>query len=160
MNRRSRFRSILKWSSTLLCLLTATAFAVSGWCQITLTFAFRSTGYQFWLGGGKAFIDWWHISSDVDDALPSWGFLSNLGWPEFGLPWSLLPETQGPPLSRLGLPLLSGLAILLVPTALIWWRETRRPFPNHCHQCGYNLTGNASGRCPECGSVELPQEMT
>jgi hypothetical protein len=21
----------------------------------------------------------------------------------------------------------------------------------HCQQCGYNLTGNVSGRCPECG---------
>jgi hypothetical protein len=29
-----------------------------------------------------------------------------------------------------------------------------------CAQCGYNLTGNVSGRCPECGSsfssVEAP----
>ncbi|HKQ47230.1 MAG TPA: hypothetical protein VJZ71_04070 [Phycisphaerae bacterium] len=24
--------------------------------------------------------------------------------------------------------------------------------PGHCHSCGYNLTGNVSGRCPECGT--------
>ena len=24
--------------------------------------------------------------------------------------------------------------------------------PNICRQCGYNLTGNVSGRCPECGT--------
>ena len=23
--------------------------------------------------------------------------------------------------------------------------------PGHCRHCGYNLTGNVSGRCPECG---------
>ena len=30
----------------------------------------------------------------------------------------------------------------------------RRPFypPGHCKMCGYNLTGNESGVCPECGS--------
>ena len=26
----------------------------------------------------------------------------------------------------------------------------RRP-PGHCQACGYNLTGNMSGTCPECG---------
>lgn len=24
--------------------------------------------------------------------------------------------------------------------------------PEVCPQCGYNLTGNVSGRCPECGT--------
>ena len=23
--------------------------------------------------------------------------------------------------------------------------------PGHCRHCCYNLTGNVSGRCPECG---------
>lgn len=27
----------------------------------------------------------------------------------------------------------------------------RRVDPNRCRRCGYNLTGNTSGRCPECG---------
>ena len=25
--------------------------------------------------------------------------------------------------------------------------------PNLCRQCGYDLTGNVSGRCPECGTA-------
>jgi hypothetical protein len=25
--------------------------------------------------------------------------------------------------------------------------------PGHCQICGYNLTGNVSGRCPECGKA-------
>lgn len=32
------------------------------------------------------------------------------------------------------------------------WRVLRRgPKRGHCARCGYNLTGNASGTCPECG---------
>jgi len=39
-----------------------------------------------------------------------------------------------------------------IPTILLWWRD--RPFPaGHCQQCGYDLTGNVSGRCPECGTA-------
>src|SRR5262249_37714200 len=34
--------------------------------------------------------------------------------------------------------------------AFIVWRLDRRPPPGHCN-CGYDLTGNVSGRCPECG---------
>jgi len=31
------------------------------------------------------------------------------------------------------------------------WREFRRPKRGFCQSCGYDLTGNASGTCPECG---------
>jgi hypothetical protein len=29
----------------------------------------------------------------------------------------------------------------------------RRPGPGHCPSCGYDLTGNVSGVCPECGAA-------
>jgi predicted amidophosphoribosyltransferase len=47
------------------------------------------------------------------------------------------------------------LPLLLVgaPTALLWWRDRRLIPPGHCQNCGYNLTGNVSGRCPECGQA-------
>ena len=32
--------------------------------------------------------------------------------------------------------------------------RTKEAFPAHCcQQCGYNLTGNVSGVCPECGAA-------
>lgn len=55
------------------------------------------------------------------------------------------------------------LVVFLVPAAIVfvgyvrigmleaeaqWRRKMRRCF---CVRCGYSLTGNISGRCPECG---------
>jgi len=40
---------------------------------------------------------------------------------------------------------------------LLWaarWLLRRRRVPGgHCQRCGYNLTGNVSGVCPECGAA-------
>ena len=36
--------------------------------------------------------------------------------------------------------------------AVAFWILDQRPSqPGRCHKCGYDLTGNVSGRCPECG---------
>jgi len=42
--------------------------------------------------------------------------------------------------------LAAGVAYLF---ALIW---RRHPVQGHCTHCGYNLAGNTSGICPECGT--------
>lgn len=44
---------------------------------------------------------------------------------------------------------LCGLALGFI----LWWLNERRfrvP-PGHCPNCDYDLTGNVSGVCPECG---------
>jgi membrane protein implicated in regulation of membrane protease activity len=41
-------------------------------------------------------------------------------------------------------------AIILLILMILWRRMKPRP-PGHCQNCGYDLTGNVSGRCPECG---------
>ncbi len=38
------------------------------------------------------------------------------------------------------------------PTAILWWRD-RRPKAGFCKVCKYDLTGNVSGTCPECGTA-------
>ena len=40
------------------------------------------------------------------------------------------------------------------------WPGFRRRFkPNECRHCGYDLTGNVSGVCPECGTpINDPDE--
>ena len=43
-----------------------------------------------------------------------------------------------------------------IPTYILWRRDRRKP-EGCCQQCGYDLTGNESGVCSECGTeVERP----
>ncbi len=45
-------------------------------------------------------------------------------------------------------------------TFLFRWSRRSCP-PGHCHVCGYSLTGNTSGVCPECGTAgEFPPAET
>ena len=48
---------------------------------------------------------------------------------------------------------LAHLAVLCgIASAALWYLDRRRPRqPGRC-ACGYDLTGNVSGRCPECGA--------
>jgi hypothetical protein len=60
---------------------------------------------------------------------------------------------MNPPARRVAwvtIPLWIPLVLVAMPTGLLW-RRNRRPPPGHCPHCGYNLTGNVSGVCPECG---------
>jgi hypothetical protein len=67
---------------------------------------------------------------------------SSLGlrWPE----WYKTSHTQ------IVLPFWLVLLGLGVPTMAAWLPRSRRS-RGLCHKCGYDLTGNVSGRCPECG---------
>jgi hypothetical protein len=49
------------------------------------------------------------------------------------------------------------LQVVAAPTALLWWKGRRRIPRGHCWKCGYDLTGNVSGRCPERGEA-VPRE--
>ena len=43
---------------------------------------------------------------------------------------------------------------MILPAIWIIRRYRSRPHPiGFCQKCGYNLTGNVSGICPECGTV-------
>jgi hypothetical protein len=49
------------------------------------------------------------------------------------------------------MPLWIPLLLVIAATAWLWLRLRSTP-AGHCRTCGYDLTGNVSGRCPECGS--------
>jgi hypothetical protein len=54
--------------------------------------------------------------------------------------------------------------VTMAPTALLWcldWLHRQGRPPRHCQTCGYDLTGNVSGICPECGTpIERRAEGT
>jgi hypothetical protein len=49
------------------------------------------------------------------------------------------------------LPLGVLIVMLVVPT-IVLARPDRRAWIGHCRRCAYDLTGNVSGVCPECGT--------
>jgi hypothetical protein len=51
----------------------------------------------------------------------------------------------------ISIPLWIPFLISATPTGYLFWLGRRRIPPGHCRKCGYNLTGNVSGVCPECG---------
>ena len=55
-------------------------------------------------------------------------------------------------------PLSVPLIALAIPTAILWLRDRRIVPFGHCLHCGYNLTGNESGKCPECATPVPKQE--
>ena len=52
---------------------------------------------------------------------------------------------------RIGTPYLLALFAILPSLALLSRLLPKKPGPGHC-PCGYDLTGNVSGVCPECGT--------
>ena len=62
-------------------------------------------------------------------------------------------DDGGPPLGALCMA--TPAVVLLLVAGATWHlpRPVRRGPGTFCAQCGYNLTGNASGTCPECDAV-------
>jgi hypothetical protein len=49
------------------------------------------------------------------------------------------------------IPICLFIPIALIATMMVWRRSLRRPPPGFCRRCDYDLRGNTSGLCPECG---------
>ena len=69
--------------------------------------------------------------------------------------WPSFERFSMPPFSFwfVTLPLWIPFVLVAVPTAFLFYRDRRRAGPSRCRACGYDLTGNVSGRCPECGAA-------
>lgn len=80
-----------------------------------------------------------HVSRSRRDSL--------LTWFGFGLP-SIRRSAWA---TDFFVPLWSLLILPAFPTVCFFRSDRRRQQPGHCVTCGYNLTGNVSGVCSECG---------
>ena len=152
MARRSRVRRIAKWAGTCLSFLILAIWGLS----------YAEQGRVFWaigrcyvaIGNGGVGLYWWlpdstppHHASNEDLAFVSCQLelIAARGW----RPTLERGTWGGGVYSRLWMPTM----LFAIPTAVLWIIDRRRIPPGHCRTCGYNLTGNLSGRCPECGSA-------
>jgi hypothetical protein len=149
MRRPSRTRRVLKWVGTVLCGVLMLPYAFSGyrlqWTQLDGGHTVRMhNGYiQYgWASGGVRFgrIGLREGQRFRVSRVPYWPVLL---WP----PVYVFRNPPGSVRVMFWLPLL----LVATATAFLWYRD-RRPPPGFCRRCGYNLTGNVSGICPECGT--------
>jgi hypothetical protein len=153
---------------------------VSGIMYVAERFHFilkKSRLYFSW-GGEK---DWRDYYADYDLKFPSTDIITTLWAPDerrglilsrirfrpkqsrFGMPWidtdyDRIPDKHygsiGLPLGWLYLPVIVWISFLIAKAARMEILE------HGCNDCGYNLLGNTSGRCPECGaSVDNKHQM-
>lgn len=146
----SRFRRIVKWIGAGLCaLIVILWWANAGWsmgyCTKSAWIGLRSGSVvvgRAWTSGalnrGVYRYTW------VDDG--HFDF-STSAWP------NRIDFISGPALL---IPLWIPFVLVLLPTLLLFWVDLQRRFRGSCLNCGYDLTGNVSGVCPECGMAVGP----
>lgn len=150
MARLERRYCLMKWAGLVLLLVVAAAWATS---------LFYHGRYAARVGSGFVLLCFAHGGFQVDLST-AWLFAADeLGW---HLRREPVTQSWG---GEVGIPVSGGLVVrlpFLLPflgaagvTAYLFWRD--RPIPSHCcQQCGYDLTGNVSGVCPECGMDRQP----
>jgi hypothetical protein len=157
MARLSRKLRICKWVGTVGCVLIAVAFVASGWGSLSYTWASEEHAIGLLLSEHGLLTC--HVSQSVFGGGSTGWSLSpapDPRWRGYQRSWARLPSTifSAPhDLYILDLPLWLPFLVLLIPTPLLWWRDWRKPPPGFCTCCGYDLTGNVTGACPECGEA-------
>ena len=147
--KRHMLRWCGKWAGLVVCMMVVVACLAS----IQRTFIYRTRYTAVWLDRGFLQICTQTVGRDpADEEWRSCWIVSRRHLP--GRWWSLRHRIGRDPQQKLvhlwTAPLWIPLLIAVVLTTYLWYRDRRAP-PGHCQHCGYDLTGNVSGVCPECG---------
>ncbi len=112
----------------------------------TVIFAYLGDGWTVQIGAGCVAVVW-NKPNGWDTDVPAWGAQRN----DFGRFFWAPRWSSGPGSMLVMLPL--WIPLLLTGLLTLWFGlRFRRPAgrTNLC-ECGYDLTGNTTGVCPECG---------
>jgi len=142
----SRTRRILKWTGAGLTLLIFAMWMASLWydCGFKLTstscIGFKYQGVMF-------------NRHPIYAQIPQITEIERIDWRgiRFDLPLGGFDGQQQPVVFGFFVPCWLLLVLTAIPTAWLWHRDRRRIRPGCCLRCGYDLTGNTSGVCSECG---------
>jgi len=151
MKRRSRMRGPGKWAGLIVCSVLLIGYlATLRWSRIAVYLGPAEVGlscgrlYVYFDNSPDRFVPVYCVCDDFASWSEWFGFLSA------GLLPSYRSVGQGYYWGA-NCPLWIPFILVGLPTAWLWYADRRRPAPGAC-RCGYDLTGNTSGRCPECGS--------
>jgi len=148
MRRPSRIRRWFKWLGLTVCVLLLMMWVFSIWGNIR------------WLGSGsKADLCIGFRRQHIFVLWNGPGLLSGLNKTGWKVGWRnafdaipLMPHLMHSyKLWFFVLPFWIPLLLVAIPTTFLFWLDRHRIPQDHCQKCGYNLTGNTSGICPECG---------
>ena len=139
-----RILRVLKWSLAVWCLILVIAWPLS----VTRAFGGLGLCCEVYIEGGAifSFVAWMFVPP---------GFI----WRSGNAPeWSgSFHFAAGGSSIGIIVPIWLALLISIPLTALLFRLDRKRIPPGHCQSCGYDLTGNVSGKCPECSEPVPPQ---
>lgn len=157
MGRRTKTQRVLKWIGTVFCVVIVAAAAMTLRWHAHWLSPHMAVGVGVY--AGAAYANW--TPDDLANMPPAAEAPSGVevvtarSWSDVARRWSryaLWPMSHSAANFRVAyVPLWIVFVVAAVPTGVLWWRDRRRILPVHCEKCGYDLTGNVSGRCPECG---------
>ena len=147
--RRKRSKTLRMALASLIALQAALCVASMIW-----RFEIHSKHYQLDIGSGELRV--FSLFSLYNNPASFGGptaSIARIRGPIRLLLWPRYEVQTGGGARSLTIPLWIPIVALLSVAALLVYRDRTRRQPGHCRQCGYNLTGNTTGRCPECGTV-------
>ena len=139
---RSRTRRIAKWTGLVVSVFIIALWVMSFYREIQ----YITAHYTVWAPRGYLLLDLYGYDLPADTIH---GWCVRDANPNYRVCW--LPYFfAGPDLSRLMIPFWLPLLATAIPTVWLWRRDRRHP-RDHCQWCGYNLMGNVTAVCSECG---------
>ena len=129
-----------KWVGVVACVLLVCGWIGTSWS----TFGYQTSTVSIGLWGGC------FETSVYPAGLPTQGwFASGHPYEAYWLTRFFHGRLLGVQTTHLFVPLWIPLVVVGFVSIALWRHDRRRP-PGHCQKCGYDLTGNTSGACPEC----------
>jgi len=147
----SRLRRVAKWVGLGACVFLFWVWIVTCRCVI----GYQATTLSIQLSDGC------FIVSGYSKAV--FGGVWHAAWVPANFFWQPVlacGSSLGAQFSSFVVPLWLPLIAIGVPTGILWYRDRKPIPPGHCLRCGYNLTGNESGVCPECATPVPKLETT